>query len=386
MTAPPLYLWSRPPYSALHKAIAQKQGHINMSPKSMEDGHSESLYNSVENNDQYGETPMMIDDNPTETGSSKDFVGGAVASEEPKERSSEGNDERGYRASSSRWKNQVNETSARLQCGGTKEHRRGLVELSPDNKRDGGNGSGSDIHKERSPSTEREGKGNQHSELSNSGSSMQFGTAYGGTAASIPDDTGRRFVVSSDEPYSSVTHRWSSGASPCSSYTDTNLEEPVMGYMRERSNTFGYRPYSMEMEHPFRRESDIRAQFCHYGQQDSDPYRSNYLAGQDLVRGQVGSFSSTYGQAHLGSAVGSSYRTNTSAMQRYAPRLDELNHTRTSALGSQPALGYDPRMYCSNMYHPRAPPPPGDQGGPFGFAPASHQSFSNQNSAGWLNE
>lgn len=371
MTAPPLYLWSRPPYSALHKAIAQKHGHINMSPKTMEDGHSESLHNSVENNYQYGETPMMIDDNPAETSSSKDFVGGAVASEEPKERSSKANDERGYRA--------------RLQCGDRKEHGRGLVELSPDNTHDGGNGSGSEIHKERSPSTEREGKGNQHSEPSNSGSSMQFGTAYGGTAASIPDDTGRRFVMSSDEPYSSVTHRWSSGASPRSSYRDTNLEEPVMGYMRERSNTFSYRPYSMEMEHPFRRESDIRAQVCHYGQQDSDPYRRNYLVGQDSVCGQVGSFSSTYGQAHLGSAVGSTYRMNTSALQRYAPRLDELNHTRTSALGSQPTLGYDPRMYCSNMYHPRAPPP-GDQGGPFGFAPASHQSFSNQNSAGWLNE
>ncbi|KAL6284126.1 hypothetical protein ACE6H2_015055 [Prunus campanulata] len=62
-------------------------------------------------------------------------------------------------------------------------------------------------------------------------------------------------------------------------------------------------------------------------------------------------------------------------MQRYAPRLDELNHLRMGALGPEPSLGYD-----NVPFDPRAPRP-GQHGGPMGFAPGPHQSYSSQNSA-----
>ncbi|BFG29705.1 hypothetical protein CerSpe_159790 [Prunus speciosa] len=128
--------------------------------------------------------------------------------------------------------------------------------------------------------------------------------------------------------------------------------------MRERSDRLGYGQYLNQVEDPFRRESDIRSQVRLYGQPDSDPLRSSYLVVQNPVSGQIGSYPSTYGHSHFGSAAGSSYRSNTSAMQRYAPRLDELNHLRMGALGPEPSLGYDPHVFSSNVpFDPRHPDP-----------------------------
>ncbi|CAN6557766.1 unnamed protein product [Malus baccata var. baccata] len=250
VTPPPLYLWSRPDWSADIKAIAQEHGHVTASGYTKD--HSDSLNNSrsVGNNDQYGEVPMLIDDG-----------------------------------------------------------------IKPESPGDGNNID--EICKEILPRIQPAEKGDQHSEPGNSGSSMQFGTTYGGTKFNI---------------------------------------------------------------------ADVCSQIRLYGQQDFDSSRSNYLVGQDSVSGQIGSYSSTDSHSHPGPAAELSYRMNTSVMQRYAPRLDELNHTRMGRLGSEPAIGYQPHMSSSNgTYDPRAPRP-GQHGGSMGFAPGPHQSYSNQNSAGWLNE
>ncbi|KAM1256233.1 hypothetical protein ACFX1Q_030382 [Malus domestica] len=350
VTPPPLYLWSRPDWSADIKAIAQEHGHMSASQGYMKD-HSESLNHgrSVGNDDQYGEAPMLIDYDGIKTDSPKDVEGGAVVAEEHRESSCENSGDIGGNESPGDGNN-IDET-----CN------------------------------EILPRIEPAKKGDQHSEPSNSGSSMKYGTTYGGTMVNVADDRGRRSLSrSSDEPYSSLTHRWSAG--PSSGYRATNLEEPFVGHMRDRLDTVGYRPCLNEVEDPFRRESDVRSQIRIYGQQDFGPLRSNYLVGQDSVSGQIGSYSSPYSHSHLGLTAESSYRMNTSAMQRYAPRLDELNHTRMGGVGSEPALGYEPHMFSSNgTFDPRAPRP--DQhGGSMGFAPGPHQSYSNQNSAGWLNE
>ncbi|KAM1754950.1 hypothetical protein ACFX11_007306 [Malus domestica] len=320
VTPPPLYLWSRPDWSADIKSIAQEHGHITASQGYTKD-HSNSLNNgrSIGNNDQYGEAPMLID--------------GGIKPESPGD----------------------------------------------------GNNIIDEICKEILPRIQPAEKGDQHSEPGNSGSSMQFGTTYGGTKFNIADDTGRRsFSMSSDEPYSSLTHRWSTG--PNSGYRATNLEEPFVGHTRERLDSLGCRPYLNEAEDALRRESDVCSKIRLYGQQDFDSSRSNYLVGQDSVSGQIGSYSSTDSHSHPGPAAELWYRMNTSVMQRYAPRLDELNHTRMGRLGSEPALGYQPQMSSSDgTFDPRAPQP-GQHGGSMGFAPCPHQSYSNQNSAGWLNE
>ncbi|RXI03406.1 hypothetical protein DVH24_004058 [Malus domestica] len=350
VTPPPLYLWSRPDWSADIKAIAQEHGHMSASQGYMKD-HSDSLNHgrSIGNDDQYGEAIMLIDYDGIKTDSPKDVEGGAVVA---------------------------------------KEHRESSCVNSGDIGGNESPGDGNNIDEtcnEILPRIEPAEKGDQHSEHSNSGSSVKYGTTYGGTTVNVADDRGRRSLSrSSDEPYSSLTHRWSAG--PSSGYRATNLEEPFVGHMRDRLDTLGYRPCLNEVEDPFRRESDVRSQIRIYGQQDFGPLRSNYLVGQDSVSGQIGSYSSPYSHSHLGLTAESSYRMNTSAMQRYAPRLDELNHTRMGGVGSEPALGYEPHMFSSNgTFDPRAPRP-GQHGGSMGFAPGPHQSYSNQNSAGWLNE
>jgi hypothetical protein len=72
---------------------------------------------------------------------------------------------------------------------------------------------------------------------------------------------------------------------------------------------------------------------------------------------------------------------NTLAMQRYAPQLDELNHTR-------PMYTYGSELPMMNRYgfNNRVTPQPQFQGSPIGFAPAPHHAYSHHSSTGWLNE
>ncbi|CAL8151961.1 unnamed protein product [Prunus armeniaca] len=383
---PPLYLWSRPDWSAENKAIAEVHGHNSASQGFMEEDHSDCLIpdNSVVNDEHYGQTLVQMDDDPIKTDSPKDVAGGSVAMQVLKGSCKISVDRDGH-VSPRHGKNHIEEISGKLQCGGREEHRSGMLENSSEKKLDGVKVSGSEIRKEMLTHTEPAEKGNQHSEPSNSGSNMEIETTDSGTHANVADDTGRSFAMSSDEAYSSLPRRWSTAANSGSGYRATNVEQLFVGHMRERSDRLGYGPYLNQVEYPFRRESDIRSQVRLYGQPDSDPY-SSFLVGQNPVSGQIGSYPSTYGHTHFGSAAGSSYRSNTSAMQRYAPRLDELNHLRMGALGPEPSLGYDPHVFSSNVpFDPRAPRP-GQHGGPMGFAPGPHQSYSSQNSAGWLNE
>ncbi|CAL2254900.1 unnamed protein product [Prunus armeniaca] len=383
---PPLYLWSRPDWSAENKAIAEVHGHNSASQGFMEEDHSDCLNpdNSVVNDEHYGQTLVQMDDDPIKTDSPKDVAGGSVAMQ-VLEGSCKISVDRDGHVSPRHGKNHIEEISGKLQCGGREEHRSGMLENSSEKKLDGVKVSGSEIRKEMLTHTEPAEKGNQHSEPSNSGSNMEIETTDSGTHANVADDTGRSFAMSSDEAYSSLPRRWSTAANSGSGYRATNVEQLFVGHMRERSDRLGYGPYLNQVEYPFRRESDIRSQVRLYGQPDSDPY-SSFLVGQNPVSGQIGSYPSTYGHTHFGSAAGSSYRSNTSAMQRYAPRLDELNHLRMGALGPEPSLGYDPHVFSSNVpFDPRAPRP-GQHGGPMGFAPGPHQSYSSQNSAGWLNE
>ncbi|CAI9784110.1 unnamed protein product [Fraxinus pennsylvanica] len=67
---------------------------------------------------------------------------------------------------------------------------------------------------------------------------------------------------------------------------------------------------------------------------------------------------------------------NTSTMQRYAPRLDELNHGRINHVRSGQPL---PDM--SGAFRPPVPRP-----GSLGFVPGPHHPFPEQNSSCWFNE
>lgn len=123
-------------------------------------------------------------------------------------------------------------------------------------------------------------------------------------------------------------------------YGSNNMEGGNPGgqfglYQRENTDSRGYsRSYVSEIEQHARGYS-IRPNFQPYGQQDPSSFgqRSFFLGGQ--------------APGHLGLAAADlSYdRMNMSTMQRYAPRLDELNHARTNTSGYEPGRNgiSDPR-------------------------------------------
>ncbi|GLT50934.1 hypothetical protein SLA2020_243890 [Shorea laevis] len=83
---------------------------------------------------------------------------------------------------------------------------------------------------------------------------------------------------------------------------------------------------------------------------------------------------------HQKSNTDSSFLTSTSAMQRYAPRLDELNPTRIGTLGSEPP------MVSGNSFYTSRPPQPGYRDNSMGYPPGPYKSFPHNHSTGWRNE
>ncbi|KAK8970635.1 hypothetical protein KSP40_PGU006774 [Platanthera guangdongensis] len=136
------------------------------------------------------------------------------------------------------------------------------------------------------------------------------------------------------------------------------------------------RPYSMQEEevpNSYGRpaESDIRAQIRTYGVSGEENH-------SDGIRFSVGGSGPSLGQ--IGMYPSPAYRfaataTETSAMQRYAPRLDEMNHSRPRHLSpSMPFPGRDVQGL-------RRENPPDSFGFPPEMAP-----FSNRGSFGWIDD
>ncbi|KAJ4725194.1 protein ENHANCED DOWNY MILDEW 2-like [Melia azedarach] len=184
------------------------------------------------------------------------------------------------------------------------------------------------------------GDGYQHFEPTICGSRRPFGAAYDENQTAIPGDMGR-YSMSNNEPYSSLTYGFSIGA---------NMEDQYAGHVRNTESHF-YRPY-------------MGSQVPLYGQHLVGSFTPGF--------GQMGSLPSN-------SAAEASYRMSTSTMDRYAPRLDELNPTRMSAFRSEPSM-----LTTSNFYGTRAPQP----GYPsnIGFTPSLNNPFPYQGSGGWLDD
>lgn len=494
MRTPPLSLWSRRDFTAKHKDIAQKHGHLSKQPEEseMEKNHPEDIIHNhpTDDHDHCGDISMLIDDLPTQSERPEKFRGGAVVTECHKESSPCtpcSNSDRGSLESKGHAKNQPNEASLRNRKRDKENHGIGMGELSPENKVDGGRprslpnvvdgsssmeGPQSEIpshteigknqpnetsvrkrNREEQPNVfdgssslegmqsksceipshaeigkkqpnetsarkrnrdkkrHRKGMGKispenkmdggrsrrsppnvvdgpssldgpqsksrempSHAEIGENGH-QHFAAAYGGSQASLYNEMGRKYNRRSEEPYSSGTQRRFTCVSPGSDYRARDLEERLVS----RSDSLSYRPYITEVEEELTRNIDRRSHVRLYGQHDLDPPRSNYLVGHDPRYGPIPSMSSTYG--HPGPAADLSYRMNTSAMQRYAPQLDELNHPR-------PMNTYGSELPLMNRYsfnNLRAPQPE-FQGSPMGFAPGPHHAYSHHSSAGWLNE
>lgn len=396
---PLLYLWSRQDWTTKHRAIAQKCGHVSRRRRV---SHLEKIQNEepvldhpMADQIHSGHVSMMLDEHSVEnheleheerreivtagrvessphSGVDREDHGKKLLNENSKQRHGKGKHEK--RTENISDDKQIM-TPVSEMCKGTS------CTSSP---RASDARSTVDIHQpealKKSSPVEVGEEVYPHFQPGVPDSSLQR-TGYGGSHASIPEDMARRYRLDSEEPFSSTIHRWSTGVSPGLDYGIRNSGEPFTSYMRGSIDNLGYR-HSIRDRDEYGRNADIRSQVQSYGLHDpiGMSQRSNYLAGQDPRFGQMGSFPSTYG--HPGSGAESSYsRMNTSAMQRYAPQLDELNHTRMNSFGYE-----RPMPIRNNIYDPLAPPRPGFQADSMGFAPGLHHPFSKQNSSGWLNE
>lgn len=393
VTAPPLYLWSRPDWTVRHKAISKKHDHL-----SMRKGESDLVKScletkipdhTVEIHCHNADTAEVTGDLSVEHKEKSNHEGPVVGVRKEcshKSGDRESQDSHGPERSRSK-----EETSRKIKHSEDKTSK-GAVEKLPSNRWKGGTSPGSDMYKVMphcSPTNVVNGRSRQEVPPSRSvempmngdvrenslpnlesgmpSSRMPYGMACGGSASYIHEDVGRKYSMDSIE-YSHSIH----------GFSHANMEEQSTGNMRESAESFSYRSYMTELE----RGPDMRSQIRAYGQDVDSSVQRNYLGGHEPGYGQMGSLSSIpYG--HMGPAVESSYRMNMSAMQRYAPRLDELNHTRMNDFGP------DPSMLNRNnaLYDPRAPRPgvPGNHGDSMGFAPGPQHLYPH-NSAGWLNE
>ncbi|XP_017980593.1 PREDICTED: protein ENHANCED DOWNY MILDEW 2 isoform X2 [Theobroma cacao] len=441
--APPLYLWSRSDFSAMHKTVAEKHGHLPREPESS---------NQERNIDEthISEQPLEDDSHCNDASELKDHMQNHKVEERreetsvtvtPKECSPhqqcerEGQDNHGHvkkqskeplRKKKHRGRNRGRRTDGKSpldkQSGvrtPISEMHRGIPHSSPSNVM-GGRYSVEGVSKSHrtAPLTGIGEKVHRHHTPTMHGSQVQVGTSYGDTRTSVADDMGRRYSINNTDPY------------------------PV------GSHNLGHGPYATEVE----REANIRSKVRLYGQDPDVSTQRNYPAGLDSAYGPAVSLS-TPSYVHLGATVDPSYRMNTSAMQRYAPRLDELNYTRFATPGPEPPMGNhtrmatpgpepfmgnhtrmatpgpepfmgnhtrmatpgpeppmgnhtrmgtpgpEPRMGTQNaFYDPRGPsfydlrgPPVPDPRAtrpshPMAFAPGPYHPYSHQNSAGWLHE
>ncbi|KAK8527158.1 hypothetical protein V6N12_054382 [Hibiscus sabdariffa] len=334
--APPLYLWSRSDFSAKHKSIAVKHGHLPKEPGGLnqEMDIDETLMS---------ELPLEVaalrkghlQNHEVEEGKREKSVSVTPKARSLKTSSTthQQNDEKNQSRETlckSRQqgdgKNQSKETWSKNKGKHSEEnHGRGSDKKNGGRTPRGGipNSSPSNVMGSRSsvggPSSKAP---DQHQNPNMHGSHIPRGTSYGGTRTSVSDDMGRRYNMTDDpNPIGAPSH--------------------------------GYGHYTNEMN----REFNMSSQAHLYGQTPDLSTQRNNLAG----------FNSGYGPTppssgqHLDATTNLSYRMHTSATQRYAPRLDESNHARMSPAGAKPPMGnrnasYDPRPPSMTDRRPPRPP------------------------------
>lgn len=402
LRAPPLTLWSRHDWTAKHKTIAEKHGHLCIQHEGSDTENNppkNGNHDPMDGHETTGNTSLLIDVLPSESERPENFSGGVVVTKCSKESSSCSKGDKESLDSEGHGKNRPNETSVRKRKRDKQKAGKGMGLISSENKMDGGRPRSSpNVANRRSSLEHSQSKSrempshieigedsHQHFGPSISGTRMQFAETCGGSQASILDELGRMYNRRVDEHYSRDTHRWSMDVGTGSDYRGPQVEEQL--WMKERRDSNDNDQYFISLEERLTREIDIRSQVRRYGQQDPDQPRNSYLIGQprnsyfigrDPPYGQIRSMPSAYG--HLGPATNLSYRMNMPAMQRYAPRLDELNYTRPMN-----TLAYPPAMNVNSFYNPRASQP-GYQDGQMGFAPGPRPAYPHKSSAGWLNE
>lgn len=188
--------------------------------------------------------------------------------------------------------------------------------------------------------------GNRHLEHGLTGPHTRYGTEYGGDWSRLQEeDMGGRFG-NGDGSFLDGIH----------GFSNVNSEPLYAGYSRHGSTSVGFGSYVTELY----REPDL------WGHTDL-PY--NRIGSAPPVQ---------YG--HLPAAPESSRRMNMSVIDRYAPRLDELNHARLGNIGQEP-----PMFNRNDIYDTGPPVLDYNNVDPAGFPPGPYRPYPH-GSTGWLND
>ncbi|KAK8468512.1 hypothetical protein PHAVU_006G049800 [Phaseolus vulgaris] len=338
---PPLFLWSRPDWTSKHKAIAQERGHLIIQrevskTEGFDEEKSPSRHNKEDNsgvNITPGDDILNSIDAPINEGQMGYSPYGSV------DRGSQERQE--YRVSEAEktlWKRKRTETE--------ENDGRGLGVTSPLNPIDGRSSVErfQPKHDMPPPDFEVVDKGYRHLEP---------------TSSSRTGGIGIRSAYSGTQNWPSVVHPlYDSGV--------TGVDGRHSSLMRDT----GHRPYISREDESNLWEQETRQQIRQYGLPNPP---SNYLLSANDP-----AYSHHMGSSYLahGSLFESPYVMNAPAMQRYAPRLDELNHVRMDPLGSEPPIVGRNDTVPQPGYGSRMP----------GFASGSHYLYSRQNSADRFNE
>ncbi|XP_038688579.1 protein ENHANCED DOWNY MILDEW 2 isoform X2 [Tripterygium wilfordii] len=368
LTAPPLYLWSRRAKSAHHRAIALKHGHLSRKEEShLVDQHLQTEVSNHLNEDDgcYGNTSVLSHDIPMDIDEPEEFRFGIPAADRQRQSSTHNNCSRESQGDQNHGKNPSIGISKK-EILSKENSGRQMDEKSPEDKKNGGRSPVSEVYKgnfrseflETPLHVEVGEHGYQRFDHPVSSSPVCSETAYASNRASIFDDFSRKYGMNHDEPYSSRTE---------SPTVSSHLAKPFSGHTTNGAEGFGHQSHV--------RESELQSRY-QYGQDATDPI---YRDLGDLGYGQIGSQLPT-SYSHVG-PVAASYLMNMSVTQRYAPRLDEMNHPRMPTLGSEPP----PIVNRNEMFDPRAPQRH-FQDGSMGFPRGPHNPIPHpDNSNGWLN-
>ncbi|CAM8986919.1 unnamed protein product [Rhodiola kirilowii] len=406
VTAPPLYLWSRQDWTSTAKAIAEKYGHLS---------RNLNQFTGQANNPQESAPEAFIRIDELKEPTSKEVM----ANQGLRKPSPHSNV--GYKDGQKEYRDDSTKGRSR---GPSEERTRDL--LKKDQRHNSQRSLNSKGQYEEKTGEQDHGKAHNEEPRGGIASEQQNNGRYVRSDRQTPNHTPRLDRSSSERylpsEHRSALHRYPSGyerehsgqaplsfqpdipssgapyADPGFGILDTDITHDMARLYSYNDRMFspgpdglGYSPYVNEIS---ARESEMRSLIQNYGRQVPDPHttRDNYMPSHDPGYNHFSSLPSA-NYSNLGSsAADTSYnRLNTSAMERYAPRLDEMNHPRTNNPGHDihPSLGirngmYDPRVDRRvGQQQPQPRPPPGS----LGFAYGSPQAFAQSSSSGgWINE
>ncbi|KAL0443318.1 UNVERIFIED_CONTAM: protein ENHANCED DOWNY MILDEW 2 [Sesamum latifolium] len=150
------------------------------------------------------------------------------------------------------------------------------------------------------------------------------------------------YNLSGAETRPSMTGMHPHAPSPIHEYGFRASSDQWIGHPEERTNSFANVSYMGEMNEKYDREVSIRSHVNFHRSEELSSFGQRTVGPSYPGPG----FPSPYGR--LNPAADSTYGgMNTSAMQRYAPRLDELNHARMSNTVPGPLM-----RDASGSYHP----------------------------------